>query len=216
MNPRFFSLQRLLDQTVQGISERYPQQLPGWRELTALQLGWGNFGFMASLSYLRKVVAAAHAVDGPILECGSGATTLLMGMVTRTCGIEIFSLEHHPRWHQKMTRTLQRYGMDHVHVLQAPLKDFGEYDWYDIDKARIPSGIELVVCDGPPGNIKGSRYGLIPEMKDKLADSCTILLDDANRSNERRVMESWRSLHGFDYRLEGMIQKFAMVNRILD
>lgn len=216
MQHSFISLQRLLDRTVRGISERYPQQLPDWKDLTALQMGWGNFGFMASVSYLRKVVAAAHTVQGPILECGSGATTLLMGILTQGRGISIFSLEHHPLWHQKMTSTLARYGMDHVQVLHAPLRDFGEYDWYDVDKARIPADIELVVCDGPPGNIKGSRYGLIPEMKSKLADSCMILLDDANRSNERRVMEHWRSLHGFDYRLEGLIQKFAMVNRILE
>lgn len=216
MEKKLFLLQTLLDRTVQGISERNPRQLPNWKDLAALQMGWGNYGFMASACYLRKVAFAAHTTQGPILECGSGLTTLIMGLLTRDRGIELFSLEHHPDWHAKMTATLQRYGLDHVHVLHAPLRDFGEYDWYHVDKSGIPCGIELVVCDGPPGNIKGSRYGLIPEMDAHLASSCTILLDDANRSNERRVMENWRSLHGFDYRLEGVIQKFAMVNRILD
>jgi hypothetical protein len=215
MSDRRFVLQRLLDRTVQSISEHYPNKLPDWRDLAALQLGWGNFGFMASTRYLRKVVAAAHGTQGPILECGSGLTTLIMGMLTRDRGIELFSLEHHPVWHKKMQWTLEHYGLDHVHVLHAPLKDFGEYDWYGVDKSLIPGGIELVVCDGPPGNIKGSRYGLIPEMEAHLAQTCTILLDDANRSNEQRVMESWRSRHGFDYRMEGMVQKFAMVNRIV-
>ncbi len=203
----------LLRRTVNRIAKRYPSQLPSKADLLTLHFAWGNIGFMASLSYLKKIAAAVHETKGPILECGSGLTTILMGILAKGRGISIYSLEHHSVWQIRMRAVMDSFGFDHVKIIDAPLKDFGEYDWYHFEKNALPQNIELVVCDGPPGNIKGSRYGLIPEMNDYLSDNCTILLDDANRRNEKQVMENWRVRHGFRYELEGVFQKFALVNR---
>lgn len=207
--------EKLLDRVVGKISSQYPNTLPGKWDLWTLQATWGNLGFMASLNYLKRIRDAAQTIDGPILECGSGLTTLLMGILTKNRKTPIFALEHHEGWQQRMETVVKHYDLNHVTIIKAPLKNFGEYEWYEFDKSILPENIALVVCDGPPGNIKGSRYGLIPEMNSFLSQDCTILLDDAGRKNEKQVMESWKSRHGFNYQLVGGFQKFGLVNRMV-
>ncbi len=205
--------ERFLAHMVKKISTQYPEELPSRFQLLCLHFAWGNYGFMAGLNYLKQIARATDETKGPILECGSGLTTLLMAMLTKGRNIHIYSLEHHPIWQEKMTKTCQKLGFDHVSIINAPLKNFGDYDWYDVDKANLPMDFNLVICDGPPGKIKGSRYGLIPEMDKHLTESCTILLDDAGRKNEKQVIEHWERRHGFAYRMKGVFPKFAMVNR---
>ena len=207
---------RLLRQVVSRIEKRCPDRLPNSLDLLLLQAVWGNYGFMASLYYLKKIVETAHATKGPILECGSGLTTVIMGLLTKDRNVSIVALEHHDGWRQRVCAAVDTLGFDHVTILRAPLKDFGEYDWYHFDKTLLPKDIQLVVCDGPPGNIKGSRYGLVPEIDQHLAGQCTILLDDANRKNEKDVVQRWKLQHGFQFRLFGYFQQFAMVNRAVD
>ena len=38
----------------------------------------------------------------------------------------------------------------------------GSFVWYDVPKDVWPAEFRLVVCDGPPGDMKGGRYGLLP------------------------------------------------------
>jgi len=203
-----------LRKIVNRIEKKCPQELPSKSDLLAMHFAWGNIGFMASLSYLQRITRAVRETRGPILECGSGLTTILMGIMTRGQGIQIYSLEHHEVWQKRMRSVIETYDLKDVHIIDAPLQNFGEYDWYSFEKSIVPSEIDLVVCDGPPGNIRGSRYGLIPEMNPYLSNSCNILLDDANRRNEKAVMENWRTRHGFRYELEGVFHKFALVNRV--
>jgi len=207
---------QFLKRVVSRIEKRCPDRLPSSLDLTLLQAAWGNYGFMASLYYLKKIVETAHTTQGPILECGSGLTTIIMGLLTKNRNVPIVALEHHDGWREKVSGAVNALGFDHVTIVRAPLKDFGDYDWYHFDKSLLPKDIRLVVCDGPPGNIKGSRYGLVPEINQYLSDQCTILLDDANRKNEKHVIERWKLQHGFQFRMFGYFQQFAMVNRIVE
>jgi hypothetical protein len=55
----------------------------------------------------------------------------------------------------------------------------------------MPDRFGLVVCDGPPSQTLGGRYGLAPVMKDRLGPGCVILLDDASREGEQEVVQRW-------------------------
>jgi len=204
----------LLVRTVTKMLSAQPDDLPGLMDLFTMQLGWGNFGYMANIRYLQEITLEVRRNKGPILECGSGLTTILIAAMTASRKTPVFALEHHEDWFNKMRDTLESFGFDHVQVLLTPLRDFGDYDWYDVPKQTLPDGFDLVICDGPPGNIKGSRYGLIPEMNHLLSPQCIILLDDANRRRERQVIRSWEQEHGFASRMQGSFKKFASVNRI--
>ena len=153
--------------------------------------GWGNERWSAEARYLSEVVRSTERTKGSILECGSGLTTLLMGMVASRRGIRLHSLEHDAEWHARVSQALEHFQLVNVTVHLAPLRDFGPFDWYDAPIEELPNDFSLVICDGPPGVTRGGRSGMLPIMRDKLAASCTILLDDTNRSAEGRLVADW-------------------------
>ena len=159
--------------------------------LSDLQSGWGNESFAARTDYLEEVAARALAARGPILECGSGLTTILLGWLAGRRGIETWSLEHMPDWHARMSTTLQRYNIPNSHISLAPLREYSEFSWYDPPLTNLPASFYLVICDGPPGTTPGNRYGLLPVLGDRFHRDSVILLDDSNRPAEEAVLNRW-------------------------
>lgn len=170
--------------------------------LQRLSWAWDNEGFSGDRSYLRRVVEAARAVQGPVLECGSGLTTLLVaacaGESRRAC-----SLEHVGEWRKRVQDRAVGCGLK-TEVLDVELVSYGDFDWYRVPDS-VPAGIRLVICDGPPGATRGGRYGLLPVCAARLAPGCIILLDDAERDDERRIAEAWQREYGLtcDWRATG-------------
>ena len=176
---------------------RFMRAIPQSREaddpqlLSELVRGWGN-SWSAQLEFLEATLRETRHTDGPILECGSGLSTLLIGAVAQARGIRVWSLEHEPRWAERVQRYLRKYGIHSVTVCTAPIRSYGEFDWYSLTSMQsVPGKIPLVICDGPPGGTRGGRYGLVPVMLDKLRMDCTILLDDGAREEERAIAERW-------------------------
>jgi predicted O-methyltransferase YrrM len=160
-------------------------------DIATLSYGWGNEGYSGDTVFLQEVVRRAAAASGPILECGSGLSTILMSTATRSNRQEVWSLEHYPQWAQRVRRWLKQYGARASTVVDAPLESYGDYLWYKADFTKLPRKFALVVCDGPPGDTRGGRYGLAPVMRERLAPGCVILLDDAERDAERRIADAW-------------------------
>ena len=130
-------------------------------------------------------------LNGPVLECGSGLSTILIGAIAKSRGIGHWALEHEPAWAAKVQSYLDRYKIDSVTLCAKSLKDYGEFSWYDPPLKSMPDSFAMVICDGPPGSTKGSRYGLGPVMKQRLRAGCVILLDDAGREHEMEVANRW-------------------------
>ena len=160
--------------------------------LAELQAGWGNEWYAARTDYLEELAARAAETSGPVLECGSGLTTLLLGLLAGRRGVEVWSLEHLPAWHARVSEVLARYGVPRVRACLAPLRDYGSFDWYEPPLAELPREFRLVVCDGPPGSTRGARYGLLPVLGPRLTHDTLILLDDAEREGEREALRRWR------------------------
>ena len=163
-----------------------------------LRSAWGNFGYTADLSYLSAVLDYAMKARGPILECGSGLTTFLLAIAGRH---SVWSLEHLDEWQRRIQTPLNWTGTS-ANVLLAPLQRYGWYDWYTVP-AELPSDFRLVICDGPPGNTLGGRYGLMPVLRHKLHEGATILLDDAERPEEQSVLQQWAKEAGWTYVIKG-------------
>lgn len=159
--------------------------------LAELSHAWGNEGWSAHLSYLHAVCEAASCVRGPILECGSGLSTVLLGIFAARRGVQVISLEHISEWEGKLNEELAALGLPN-RVTTAPLKSYGEFDWYS-HAAAWPAGISLVICDGPPSTTRGGRSGLLPVCGRNFASTCTILLDDAERQEEQAILSSWQA-----------------------
>jgi hypothetical protein len=162
--------------------------------INELVRGWGN-SWSAQHEFLEATLREARVTSGPILECGSGLSTVLIGAVAQARGIRVWSLEHEPKWGERVLKTLRKYRIHSVTICMAPVRSYGDFDWYSLPSIQtLPSNISMVVCDGPPGGTRGGRYGLVPVMLDKLSNDCTILLDDGAREEERAIAARWSQL----------------------
>jgi hypothetical protein len=182
---------RRLSRALAAVAALPPGQIPDTRLLIELQMGWDNEGMAADTDFLAEVARQALATDGPVLECGSGLTTLLLGLLAGRRGVETWSLEHFPEWRERVGGEVASHHVPRVRVCHAPLRDYGEFSWYDPPLAEMPAQFRLVVCDGPPGDTPGGRYGLWPVMRARLPSGSLILLDDVERASEAEALRRW-------------------------
>jgi len=204
-----------LRRAVRKIASLDQGELPDRQLLAELISGWSNEGYVAKLEYLNEVAVRSLESRGPILECGSGITTLLLGLLCAPRKVEVWTLEHSPEWEKLLTRELRTNGIAGVHICSAPLISFGEFDWYDCSIHEMPQEFSLVVCDGPPGSTRGGRYGLMPIMDKRLPPGSVVLLDDAERPDEMELMRRWEKEYGFESEVIGSDNhKFAVMKRI--
>lgn len=159
--------------------------------LRELVFGWGNPEWSAREEYLAACIDGALEARGPILECGSGLTTLVMGSIAAGRGGTHWALEHSPEWAAKLRVWLTALGLDSTYLLESPLKSYGAYDWYDPPLDELPEEFGFVVCDGPPADTRGGRFGLMPVLQDRLSLGCVVLLDDAERTEEQEIAQRW-------------------------
>jgi len=208
-------LRRQLRAAIKAIANLGDGQIPRRELLSELMAGWSNEGYAANLEYLEAVAGASLKTAGPVLECGSGATTILLAILCGKRNVQVWSLEHFPEWRAHVSETLNENGLSSgAHVCSSPLKDYGDFAWYDPPLAEMPTEFSLVICDGPPGSTKGGRYGLLPVMGKHLPPGATILLDDAGRPGELELIRKWEVEAGFKTELiKTEASKYAVMRR---
>jgi hypothetical protein len=149
-----------------------------------------------------------------IIEFGSGLSTILIGRLLVKNNIQgtVLSIEHNTDWKDRITELLVRENLHHhVTVAHAPLKEgsFSESLWYDLQVLEEHTGnrkFDMVIIDGPPAWEKGkeqARYPALPFIKDKLKNTFSIYLDDADRAGEQAVLQIWKKEFGIDYSIKG-------------
>src|SRR5690349_13863763 len=89
---------RQLQNAIEKIGKVPAGQVPSREQLSELVAGWGNEGYAANLEYLEAVAQFALKAQGAILECGSGATTILMGVLCGKRNVQVWTLEHADEW----------------------------------------------------------------------------------------------------------------------
>lgn len=154
----------------------------------------------AAADFLTVIVDHALAArPETIVECGSGLSTL---MLARCCALNgaghVYSLESGAAFTAGTRAELARYGLDRLAtVIDAPLvtrtvRGRG-HQWYDL-KDLPERRIDMLVVDGPPGFLQPlARYPALPLLRDRLAAGCVILLDDAARPDEAKIVALWRA-----------------------
>jgi hypothetical protein len=115
-----------------------------------------------------------------------------MGLFAGRRGIKVWTLEHDPEWHEYIAGALRQFRIQGVELVLAPLRDYGEYFWYDAPIDSMPKRFSMVVCDGPPQKTTpGDRYGLLPVMRDRLSPGSVILYDDVQTREPDPVLSRW-------------------------
>jgi hypothetical protein len=162
--------------------------------LGRLRWAWANPN-SASVEYLKAVAEAALSAGGPILECGSGLSTVIAGAIAQRTGNTLITLEHSMWWSRNVRWSLRWAGVTEVDYRVRPLRHYKDFDWYD--PGNVPSDIALVICDGPPATGRGGRYGLVPLLAHDIAPGARTLLDDYDRPSEALVVDRWTESFGW-------------------
>jgi predicted O-methyltransferase YrrM len=136
-----------------------------------------------------------------ILEFGSGTSTQVLARAsaqldTPSC---ITSVEHDPDFRRRTIRGLadQRTAGCRIAVQFAPLvlRECGGklLPVYRLRPHRFASRrpADLVLIDGPPASL-GGREGTLYQVLDFVRRGTLVLLDDANRAEERAVLSRWQ------------------------
>ena len=189
-------LSYLFQQAMRDLARLRPGEVPGRELLTKLRAGWDNQGWDAKLDYLDEIVKRAVRVEGPILECGSGLTTLILGYLTGIRNLKIWSLEHNAIWHARVAKAIKRHSISGANLCFAPLREYEGFNWYDPPLCELPDKFSLVICDGPPDLANGGRYGLLPVLGDRLEAGAVILFDDAREPGQPEVLRRWADEQG--------------------
>jgi predicted O-methyltransferase YrrM len=140
-----------------------------------------------------------------IVEFGSGISTLMIAawMQERGAG-RLVSFDHDDQWASVTRRFLTRHRLtDFVEVVTAPLREAhgndGTAAWYDLRQhAPMLEDIDFLLIDGPPAGTEEQRFARRPALymlHRSLANSCIVVLDDANRPGETQIVQEWTKAH---------------------
>lgn len=152
-------------------------------DLLELCRAWDN-PFAASVSLLSAAVLMARNAQGPILECGSGLSTLAMAAANP--GSVVHALEHSPVFAEHLRAEAERYGIPNIRIHCKPLKE----RWYDVsDLPATPWG--LYVIDGPPRQL-GDRARAAMALD---LECAPVIADDVTTEFEGPLMKALRDTH---------------------
>lgn len=156
-------------------------------------------GWAASPDFLLLISRHARtAKPGVIVECSSGASTVVLASCLREAGQgHVYSLENEAEFAEITRGHLEREGLsDWATVIHAPLKPYdiegGRFFWYD-DKDLPDAAVDMIVVDGPPHLVgKMARYPAGPQLFTRLNAGGTVFTDDADRKEEEATLAAWR------------------------
>ena len=205
-------LSYMFRQAMRDLAGLQPGEVPSREMLKKLRLGWDNLGWDAKLDYFEEIVKRAATTEGPILECGSGLTTLVMGHLAGKRKVETWSLEHNADWYRRVLNAIERHHVPKVNLCSAPLREYDEFTWYNPPLDKMPEKFSLVICDGPPDLAHGGRYGLLPVLGNRLKPGTVILFDDAKEPGQPEVLQRWTAESGVSVELRTTEEvSFALV-----
>lgn len=133
-----------------------------------------------------------------VMECSSGVSTVIAARCMQLNGSgHVYSLEHDSSFAEKTRELLEKQGLtEWATVLDAPLETRRtDTPWYAED--AIPSDldpIEVLIIDGPPRRTAPlARLPALPRLVQRMATDAMVILDDANREEEREIVKRWKS-----------------------
>jgi predicted O-methyltransferase YrrM len=135
-----------------------------------------------------------------ILELGCGVSTLLVGQLLAKMGAgEIISIDQNAGYAGSFRAIVGTHGLaNRVSILDAPMKTVRlnqeEWEYYDatVLQSLERASVDLLFVDGPPDRPGvQARYPALPLLKDVLSANAVIVVDDADRDNERAMVDRW-------------------------
>lgn len=156
-------------------------------------------GYAASADFLR-VIYEQTRTNRPnlVIELGSGSSTVIGGYALRQNGSgRLVSIDHLDQYAEQSRSAVSFHGLDnYCRVLVCPLTNHsvgdGHWQWYSLENVDPGEAVDLVIVDGPPRRLQElSRYPALPVLSSWLSKGVTIIVDDADRPDEQRMISKW-------------------------
>jgi len=152
-----------------------------------------------SADFLAQLVSTIRAREPDlIVEVGSGVSTVVAAYCLEKIGKgQIISIDHDKQFAELTRKHLEQHNLSQrAVVLFAPLKTSEikeqEWLWYDISGLTVPSPIDMLIVDGPPGYTQQlARYPALPFLYNRLNRDAVVLMDDGARPDEKKIVEIW-------------------------
>jgi predicted O-methyltransferase YrrM len=143
---------------------------------------------------LNLAILAARKATGPIIETGSGLTTVLMAAAT---GQKVWCLEHSSHFVGLLENMAHSAGVENIAIVHTPIKD----GWYDLteDRKLMPDAFSVGLVDGPP-RVLGNRMKFF----ETFGDTTTVIIcDDADDLDYFSELSSWAKLRSREIKTDG-------------
>lgn len=191
-------LRRLTGATLGHITPRIQQGTETEADYSELFRLAGN-NYAADAETLALVTGIARQCRGPIIETGSGLSSITMAAAS---GQTVYSFEHLPHYGQQTLAWAEEAGLSNVGICHAPLTD---QCWYDVNRLEddgvyLPNKFAFGFCDGPP-----RLYGTRMRFFEEFGDRCTVIVVDDIKSDihfSRKVQE-WAKANGRTFSIIG-------------
>jgi predicted O-methyltransferase YrrM len=146
----------------------------------------------ASSDVLQVVAGLAKSADGPILEIGTGLSSIILAAATDQ---RVFSVEHNATFAETLETMVADAGVKNVSLVTAPIVD----GWYDLAPSELPDSFALAFVDGPPreGNDRMRFFDLF-------GDRCKIIVcDDADDGVYVKKLMAWAKSRNRTIQIDG-------------
>jgi predicted O-methyltransferase YrrM len=143
---------------------------------------------------LQIASALARASQLPILEMGSGLSTIVLAASTDQ---RVWAVEHDAGFSGGLVEMAKLAGVKNIALITAPLKN----DWYDLEAEmpNLPEQFGLAFVDGPP-RTQGNRMKFF----ETFGHRCEVILcDDACEAMYAKRMKEWAEANGRTYQADG-------------
>lgn len=187
----------VLEQQFRAFRANLPEA-PSDELIGKLFAAWGDRLKDERRHYIQRCLAEATRATGPILQCGSGLLSVLIGMVCQQSddpAKRLWVLEHDPHWGNLARSWLEARDIKHAHIIYAPAEQFDGYLSYVLDPSRLPSNFALVLSEASAA-LPGSTRGVVTRMADHLGNRCVILGRNARRPKDLKFLADWAKSQG--------------------
>lgn len=181
------SLRRQMRLSLRHVADKVKQGTETKDDLAeAVKYIANNWG--ASLDVLSLSVLLARKATGPILETGSGLTTIMMAAARPD--LTVWVIEHDKHFEWKLEQMAREAGVSNIAIVSSPIRN----GWYDIgeDRAAMPDHFSVALVDGPP-RLDGDRMKFFDVFGDCVD---VVLADDADDRGYEKKLSDWASSNG--------------------
>jgi hypothetical protein len=150
---------------------------------------------------MKALYDACLDAKGPILEVGSGITTILAGIACLRNGQTVHSLEHDLEWFRIVRNYIQTWKVKSIALYYAPLIEYADPEggdkpitWYgDGVLDNLPQNFDVVLIDGPPRRFgREAAYKLVG---DRIKDA-TWIVDDTDDAEQFGLVKKYAEKYG--------------------